>query len=106
VGKSHKARADNPGAYLKAQNKWWDGYTGQKSVIIDDMDTDCLGHYLKIWSDKYACSGEVKGGTVPLNFDTLTVTSNYSIEALFKDELMAAAIRRRMKVIHMTDPFN
>ena len=105
VGKSHKARADHPGAYLKAQNKWWDGYTGQKSVIIDDMDTDCLGHYLKIWADKYACSGEIKGGTLPLNYDTLIVTSNYSIEALFKEEMMAAAIRRRFNVIHMTDPF-
>ncbi|KAG9391817.1 Geminivirus Rep catalytic domain [Carpediemonas membranifera] len=50
TGKSWAAR-NNYGAsdlYLKAQNKWWDGYSGEKTAIIDDLDTDCLNHYLKI----------------------------------------------------------
>lgn len=29
AGKSYNARLRYPDAYLKAQNKWWDGYTGQ-----------------------------------------------------------------------------
>jgi hypothetical protein len=28
VGKSMVARKENPSLYLKAQNKWWDGYEG------------------------------------------------------------------------------
>jgi len=102
TGKSRKAREDNPEAYLKSQNKWWDGYTGQKVVILDDFDKGgvCLGHHLKIWSDRYKCTGEVKGSTVPLQFDKFIITSNYSIDGLFEDPEMRAALKRRFKVTH------
>jgi len=109
VGKSLKARRDyGDDLYIKSQNKWWDGYTGQRTVLLDDHDNPCLGHYLKIWMDHYPCNGEVKGASVPLYHDTFIVTSNKSIADLYeKDgEEMVAAITRRCKVIHMTDPFN
>lgn len=82
VGKSYVARnAWHEKPYEKAQNKWWDGYNGQEIVIIEDMDThgDKLSHLLKLWSDRYAISGEVKGGTIPLHYRKLVITSNYSI---------------------------
>lgn len=101
TGKSRKARDENPSYYLKAQNKWFDGYAGQDCIILDDLDTKVLGHYLKIWSDRYACSGEIKGGTINLVHKKFIVTSNYSIEDLFlEDEAMATAIRRRFDVVH------
>jgi hypothetical protein len=98
-GKSRKAREDfGDDIYLKAQNKWWDGYTGQKTVILDDMDTDALGHHLKIWTDRYACTGEVKGGTVNLQHEVFIVTSNFSIDDLFEKPQIALALKRRFKV--------
>lgn len=36
VGKSWYAKSFMP--YMKAQNKWWDGYEGQSEVLIDDFD--------------------------------------------------------------------
>lgn len=98
TGKSRKAYTENPGAYLKAQNKWFDGYTGQDVIILDDLDSTTLGHYLKIWADRYPCSGEVKCGNVQLRHKKFIVTSNWSIEELFKDEpKMIEPIKRRFK---------
>jgi hypothetical protein len=74
---------------------------------MEDLDTDVLGHYIKIWADRYACTGEIKGGTVPLYHKTFVITSNYTPEQLFtKDPTMAKAVRRRFTFTHMTDPFN
>lgn len=69
------------------------------------MDGNFLGHHLKIWADKCACTGEIKGGVVKPCHTAFIMTSNHSIEALWEDDLvMAAAIRRHFKVIHMTAP--
>lgn len=95
------AREQYPGAYLKAQNKWWDGYQGQEAVILDDLDTDALGHHIKIWADRYTCTGEIKGSTVPLFHKVFCVTSNYTPEQLFKDPAMAEAVRRRFTFTHI-----
>lgn len=101
TGKSRKAREENPGAYLKQQNKWWDGYQGEEVVILDDYDTDTLGHHLKIWGDRYACSGEVKGGVVNLVHKKFIITSNYPPEHFWpQDEQLVKAIRRRFKITH------
>jgi len=93
--------------YIKPQSKWWDGYKGQKTVILDDLDSDCLAHYLKIWGDKWSATGEYKGGTVALNYERFIVTSNFTIEKLHEKMPMVTveAIKRRFKVIHMSDPF-
>lgn len=114
VGKSYKARTQytQGGLYIKAQNKWFDGYQGEANILIEDLDNDCLHHYLKIWADKYTCSGEVKGGTIPLRHQHLIVTSNYTIHELHYDPKHTAktytivkALERRFKVIRIPELF-
>lgn len=98
VGKSRQMRRDYPGAYFKPGNKWWDGYQGEENVIIDDFELDwkCLGHYVKIWADRYSFIAEYKGGSMNIRPKRILITSNYSIEEVFAaDQTMVAAINRR-----------
>jgi len=107
TGKSRAARENYPGAYSKAQNKWWDGYTGQSVVILDDLDSHVLGHHLKIWADVYACTGEVKNGHVQLVYHTIVVTSNWSIDELFSEApKMIQPIKERFHVTRFSHGLN
>lgn len=97
MGKSYHVRKLYPEAYIKAQNKWWDGYYGQEHVLLDDLDKlgSCLSHYLKIWLDQYPFDGEIKGGHTCTNYTKFVITSNYWPSELFDDEVVSEAVSRR-----------
>lgn len=106
VGKTHKARHDyGESIYIKSMNKWWDGYAGEHVVILDDFEKTAgpmLGHYLKIWMDRWECTGEIKGGTINLKHHLFIITSNYTIEECFgHDDELVQAISRRVELINM-----
>lgn len=102
VGKSHLAREKYPNAYMKMQNKWWDGYQDEENVILDDFDSKELGHLLKIWADKYAFLAETKGGALFIRPKTIVITSNYKPDDLWSDAMLAA-VKRRFKIVHLLD---
>jgi len=99
TGKSKLARQDNPGAYIKLNNKWWDGYNGEDVVIIDDFDKYDIGlsGHLKRWSDHYPFPAEYKGGVKLIRPKRIIVTSNYTPEEIWDDEATLGPIRRRFK---------
>lgn len=105
TGKTHYSRESfgpPTSVFMKSQSKWFDGYNGEDIILLDDLDTGVLGHYLKRWMDKWPCYGEIKGGTVALRHNLFVVTSNYTPEMLWpEDPAMAAAVSRRCIFKHM-----
>jgi len=102
-GKSRRARADYPDAYMKMQNKWWDGYQGEKNVILDDFDSKELGHLLKIWADRYPFVAETKGGALMIRPSKFVITSNYPPDdpKFLWDLDTQRAVMRRFTVVHI-----
>lgn len=108
IGKSRWVRSNYPGFFNKSQNKWWDGYNGEKVVLIDDFDHsgNALGHLLKIWADCYSFSAEIKGGTIKPVIDTFIITSQYTPHGIWckgddsknHDIEMRDAIKRRFSI--------
>jgi hypothetical protein len=99
-GKSRYCWETFPGAYRKPLNKWWDHFTNQDVVIIEDVDPShekWLGGLLKLWSDHYPFIAERKGGSRQIRPKRVIITSNYSIVEVFTDEQMHLPLMRRFK---------
>ena len=105
AGKSRWVREHCPAAdlYPKLCNKWWDGYTGQRYVVMDDFGPQhvVLTQQLKIWADRYGCILETKGGAVADNYEWFIITSQYQPVEIFKDPKDLEAINRRFKIFNI-----
>lgn len=78
TGKSRWVNRMWPDAFWKIPNeKWWDGYTGQETVILDDYkDGDMRLSDLQRLIDWYPLWVEVKGGTIPMLAKRYVFTCN------------------------------
>ena len=91
--------------YPKMMNKWWDGYNNQRVVVLDDfgLDGNVLSQELKIWTDRYGCILEIKGGCLQSNYEWFIITSQYRIIDIFTDFETREALFRRFIIFFIDD---
>ena len=109
TGKSSKIWQDHPEHYKKKINKWWDGYYQQDVVVIEEWDPShsFMIHHLKIWSDRYPFSAEIKNGNLQgIRPKKIIITSNFTMEQCFPNTQDLEPLKRRFKAIHFPTPIH
>lgn len=91
----HEAGSD---PYMHPGGRWFDGYSGQSSVIFDDFGgSEFKLTYLLKLLDRYPMRVPIKGGFVNWAPRRIFITSNYPVNEWFpnaKDEHRKALLRR------------
>jgi len=86
VGKTRRVYdAMGDDVYMKDSSKWWDGYNGQKCILLDEFSSQ---EHFKIEEmlrllDRYPYQGQTKGGYVNINSPYIYITSNIDLEQHF-----------------------
>lgn len=89
--------------------QWWNGYTNQEFVWVDDYSYKYDDHLhssaLKEWADETPLNVAGKGYMMCIRPRWIVVTSQYTIESIFqeKKEEEYDAIKRRFKQIHLKE---
>jgi len=94
TGKSKWAYDNYPELYSKPDGQWYDGYTGQKTLLLDDYYGDIPYSQLLKVCDRYPLQVPVKGGFIYAQWDTVIITSNKQPEHWYPAEDLAAFKRR------------
>lgn len=109
VGKSHivyewsKTLSEKPFWY-KEDRGWWDAYTGQEVVIINEFDGSIPYKELLVLCDKYPTSVRRRGREpMPWMALTVVITTNETMEATYPKQaaepMGVSALERRFHIV-------
>lgn len=83
TGKSFSCASSYPEAFWLSANNWWDGYSGERVVILDDFSGWLPYHFLLRLLDRYPFTVETKGATRILEANRIILTSNFLPHQLY-----------------------
>lgn len=103
-GKTRSAIEESGGDYYITMKdlKWWDGYYGQKVVIIDDFRKDfCTFHELLRITDRYPYRVQAKGTSMWLapTTETIIITSAFHPDSVYHTREDIGQLIRRIDLI-------
>lgn len=86
TGKTKRAYSEAPDLYrcYDVENlKWWCGYNGEKTILLDDFRPHAKFDTLLRILDGYPMSLQIKGGSTWKCWDTVIITSNHAPEGWY-----------------------
>lgn len=107
TGKTKKV-LDQCEPFMPLSYKWWEGYSGQDAILLDDLRPSwCAPEQLLRLLDpyRYQYRVEVKGGSRPLIATKIFITTPWHPEDFWKDikEDAKQLMRRIYELIHFRD---
>lgn len=80
--------------YIKDGTQWWDGYTQQSRIVIDDFNGKWPFRDLLRLLDRYPYQGQTKGGYVKINSPEIYITADRSPSEFWSGHELAQIERR------------
>ena len=94
TGKSKYCMDHYPDAYWKQRSQWWDGYSGHKTVIIDEFYGWLPFDLLLRVCDRYPLLVESKGGQLQFVAERIIITTNAIPNNWYKHAYFDSFVRR------------
>jgi len=105
IGKTRGAYEAHKSVYLKDNTIWWNNYTQQEAIIIDDFNPNKwdFRDILRIL-DRYPYQGQVKGGYVHINSPIIYITCEFPPTYYWSGNDLAQISRRVSEVTEIKEP--
>lgn len=87
--------------YIKDGTQWWDGYSQQQCILIDDFDGKWpFRDFLRLL-DRYPYRGQTKGGYVEINSPIIIITCEFSPDHFWGANDLSQVTRRVSHTVDM-----
>ena len=109
VGKTHDIINDHDDLFIKpmGKNLWFDGYTDQQYLLLDDFSVQCTLTELLRLLDKYRLQVEIKGGHAWMHATKIFITTNIHPRDWYdfsnREEQYDALARRFHKIYYYSE---
>ena len=107
TGKTSHAYTDDPWLFRLSPPSsvggpvWWDGYSGQRTILIDDFDGWIPYRTFLQVTDVYPLTLPVKGGFVYADYSLIIITSNFPHDQWFVGTDPTPITRRIHEIINL-----
>lgn len=99
TGKSRAAFLADANLFNKPDGNWWDGYSSQETILLDDFYGDIPYSQLLKVLDRYPYSVPIKGGFAGARWSTVYITSNKPPKRWYHHGL-TPALKRRLTTVY------